>query len=236
MKKLAAIVFLLILVTFTFGQIKDTAPTEARSDELLASAQAKEAFADFDFGKLSINPNNLTPENIEDLRRHFYAPVRPYVIDQGERVARLERIAKPIFLFHKAAKSQTVVFDYKQPTVFTWKETFVTFSTGALDLLTDDEAAALIAHEIGHLYFAAVLEKARREKNNRLTQVIELKCDLIALVTLSKLKINPSSLISAVKKLIERRSQLQTGSFEPGSPSLKSREEVLELYLRARKQ
>jgi len=99
-----------------------------------------------------------------------------------------------------------------------------------MDLLTDDEVAALVAHEIGHLYFAEALGKARKGKNDRLARVIELKCDLVALITLSALKIKSSTLISAVKKLTEERSRLQIGSFEAGSPSVESREEILELY------
>ncbi len=52
-----------------------------------------------------------------------------------------------------------------------------------------------------------------------LMRTIELKCDLIALATLSNLRVKPSDLIAAVKKLIEARDQLKIESFPAGSPT-----------------
>lgn len=230
MKKTLIIFLLLTFTAATSAQRRQT-PTEIQT-KFDASSEAKEAFRNFDFTELSVNPNNLTADGIKDLRNNFLAPIKPLLMEKGKEVERLERIAKPILLFHKAAKSQIVVFNHQLPTVFTWKETFVTFSTGAMDILSDDEIAALIAHEMGHLYFAEALGKARNEKNDRLTRIIELKCDLVALTTLTKLKIKPSKLISAVKKLIEGREKLGVGSFEAGSPSVESREEILKFYQR----
>ena len=227
------LVFLLFL-TFAIAvpaQLKQNAPAKTQTNPA-ALSEAKEAFRNFDFAELSVNPNNLTAESIKELKNNFLASAKPLLIEKGERVERLGRIAKPIFLSHKITKSQTVVFEHQLPTVFTWKETFITFSTGAMDVLSDDEISALIAHEIGHLYFAEALGKVREKKNARLTRVIELKCDLVALTTLTKLKIKPSKLISAVKNLIEGREELGAGSFETGSPSVESREEILKFYRR----
>jgi hypothetical protein len=229
MKELLAIIFLAFAGSVP-GQTNDAASIESGA-KAYVSTEAKDALKDFDFNKLAIDPNNLTEKNIEALRDNFFAGVKPYLLDKGAYVTRLARIAGPVILFHKSGKSRTVVFDHKLPTVFTWKETFITFSTSAMDVLTDDEIAALIAHEIGHLYFAGALAQAREQKNDRAARVIELKCDLIALVTLSKLNIKPSNLISAVKKLIQARSKLPANAFEPGSPSLESREEVYKLFL-----
>jgi len=234
MKKLLSIFFLLTFAVMAFGQTKNTAPIKFKT-EPKTFTEAEEAFREFDPDKLSINANNLTEKDIEDLRVNFFEEVKPYLIDKGEYTERLARLAKPIFLFHQSGKSRTAVFKHHRPTVFTWKETFISFSTGAMDLLTDHEIAALIAHEIGHLYFVEALAKARAEKNDRRARVIELKCDLVALTTLSKLNIQPSDLISAVKKLIKERSRLQIGSFETGSPSLQSREEIYALYISGKK-
>lgn len=234
---LAVILLTLILLTAAaaYGQTKENAAPNKPATRLDDSSEAKEAFEDFDFGKLVINPNNLTEKNIEELRDDFLGEVKPYLIDAGEYPARLARIAATIFLFHKAGKSRTAVFRHRTPTVFTWKETFVTFSTEALDILTDDEVAALVAHETGHLYFAQALAEARANEDDRAARVIELKCDLAALVTLSKLNVKPSALISAVKKLIEKRRELQIGGFQAGSPSLENRQKIYELYVSSSK-
>lgn len=157
MKLLLAIVFSVACAMPTFGQVKriPAAPSELAAQFETAAEAA--AFEGFDFDKLKINPNNLTEDDIEDLRENFLEAVKPTLIDKGDYPARLARIVKPIFLLHKADKSQTVVFNHRVPTVFTWKETFITFSTEAVDLLTDEEIAALVSHEIGHLYYAEAL-------------------------------------------------------------------------------
>ena len=186
-----------------------------RPDE---KGEAAAAFKEFDFDKLSINPNNLTERKINELAANFLPSVKPHLIKSGERVARLARLAAPVFRFHGAKKSRTVVFDDAVPTVFTWKETFVTFSSGALDLLTDEEITSLAAHEIGHLYFAEELETAFAgggDGGDRQARIIELKCDLAALTTLTALRIAPPVLLSAVGKLIDERRRQSIGQFRP---------------------
>ena len=223
-------VILLILLIPAFGQNLQKPPLKpvVSSDDPNEAAQA---FKDFDFNKLSVNPNNLTEQKINELESNFLPEVRPHLIESGERVRRLARLAAPVFRFHGTAKSRTVVFDHAVPTVFTWKETFIIFSSTALNLLTDGEITALIAHEIGHLYFAEAIEAARIAGDDPQTRIIELKCDLVALTTLTELKIEPANLISAIRKLIDKRSDLQVGNFQSGSPSLASREEVTRLYM-----
>ena len=231
--KLSCVLLLLFISAITaVGQNAPQPPLPAAAAPA-GQTESAEAFTDFAFGSLLINPNNLTEKKIAELRADFFAPVKPHLIESGAAVERLKRLAAPVFRFHRAAKSQTVVFSHRVPIVFTWKETFVTFSTAALDLLSDDEITALVAHEVGHLYFAAALEAARNAGDDRLTRVIELKCDLAALTTLTRLKLEPANLISAVKKLIEMRDRQGIGSLAAGSPTIASREEILKLYLSA---
>ncbi len=127
MKSWLTIFLILSFAVAAVGQTKESVPTKP-AKEPKARSEAEEAFTDFDLGKISINPNNITRKNIEDLRANFPDDVKPYLIDKGEYVARLAGIAAPIFRFHKARKSRTVIFEHERPTVFTWKETFVTFS------------------------------------------------------------------------------------------------------------
>lgn len=206
--------------------------TSARSgSEVEDAKEAEAAFRDFQREPLAVNPNNLTGTQIEELRRDFLPAIKPYLIEKGAYPERLARIAEPIFRLHNTGKSKTVVFKNRVPIILTWKETFVTLSTRAMDLLTDDEIAALVAHETGHLYFAAALGRARTEKNDRQARIIELQCDLAAFTGLAKLGIAPENLIRAVEKLIEERRRLDIKSFEAGSSSLGSRKAVLKLYL-----
>ena len=233
MRKLLAALFLFSLSGTIFAQSRKdrSLPATASAPAVNAAGEARTAFDEFDATELIINPNSLTREDIERLRRDFLPAVKPQLVKQGVYPERLTRIAAPILVFGGARKTETAVFRHKLPTVFTWQETFITFSTAALDRLTDDEIAALIAHEVGHLYYAAALGRARADKNDCRARIIELKCDLARLHTLSALKIAPENLLAAVKKLIARRAELSAESFQAGSPSLESRELVYQLYI-----
>lgn len=234
MKTFLAVGVLIFPTLNGFGQkppdsASDAVPNSARP--VRAAEEAEAAFAAFDFNRLAINPNNLTARAIADLKVNFLEAVRPRLLADGaEPAVRLRRVAAPVFRLHGAVKSQTMVFDHPVPTVFTWKETFVTFSTAALDLLTDEEVAALVAHEIGHLYYAERLAEARAAGDDRAARRIELQCDLVALVTLTELRTGASNLISAVEKFIEKRDRLHIESRQPGSPPFASREKISELY------
>lgn len=233
MKKLFLILILLGPAVGGFGQTKRTTAAAAPDSAVAIESEETDeqsAFKRFDFDKLVIARNNLDRRAIEDLRANFLPAIKSSVIETGTYPARLTKLASPVFEFHKAVKSRAVVFTHSAPIVFTWKETFVTFSTAALDALSDDEITALVAHEIGHLYFAEELARARLEGDDRAERVIELECDLVALHTLSRMKVAESSLITAVEKLIARRRQLKIESFQPGSPPLASRQRLLKLY------
>jgi hypothetical protein len=71
-------------------------------------------------------------------------------------------------------------------------------SDKALELLTAEELQAVAAHELGHEYFWGEYQEARRSKQYELVRELELRCDGIALITLSKLGLNPASLNSAL--------------------------------------
>lgn len=229
MKKL---LFLIVPFGFMMNAAGQSLPAQSLKNIVRPEykSEACDAFEDFDFKKITINPNNLTERKIKELEANFPPGIRQRLIGSGKYPERLARLAAPVFRFHRTLTSRTVVFNSAVPTVFTWKETFVTFSSGALDLLTDAEVTALIAHEIGHLYFAEALAAAFAEGDERQARLIELKCDLVALTTLTELKSEVSNLSKAIKKLIDKRGDLQTGSFQAGSPALASRAEIIRLY------
>jgi hypothetical protein len=77
----------------------------------------------------------------------------------------------------------------------------VVISEEAVDTLTAEELQAVIAHELGHEYFAAEYEMARSNKLWDKVKELELRCDAISIITLKSLGLNPDTLISAVTKL-----------------------------------
>ena len=74
-------------------------------------------------------------------------------------------------------------------------------SRPALDLLTSEELQALAAHEIGHEYISGQYADAKARKDARRLRELELICDGIAIVTLTRLGIEPERLGSAVEKV-----------------------------------
>ena len=81
-----------------------------------------------------------------------------------------------------------------------YARTVILISGPALSVLGPEELQAVAAHEIGHEYFTADYERAYGLRNTERLKELELMCDAIALVTLERLRINPSRLMSAVAK------------------------------------
>ena len=212
----------LLLILF-FGAAR------AQSENQAAYPEVQEALRDFDYSKLKFEAVVFNQATINYWKDNFLPEVKPHIMEKGADCDRLERIAEPLLAL-SGVKMQLVVFKHKVPTVFTWKETFITFSTAALDLLSDDEAAALVAHEIGHLYFNGRLQKARAAGDAGLSRVIELKCDLVALNLLRLSGKSGDNLLSAVGKLIDARTKLGLQSFQPESPSLENRAELVKRF------
>ena len=77
----------------------------------------------------------------------------------------------------------------------------ILISPSLLDLLGPAELQAVIAHELGHEYFAAEYDAARARKDYDTVKEIELRCDAVAIVTMSRLGLDRGALLSGVAKL-----------------------------------
>lgn len=154
------------------------------------------------------------------------------LITTGKDADRLQIIAEKVLKFHKLdTTAGTLLFEDEKPRVFTYKLRTISFSTGIFALLTDDEAAALIAHEAGHLYAAKEMAEARSEDDDRLARINELKCDVIALLTLKNLGIDPFVLMTALTKLTDARRKMGLQTETPQSPALADRERLARIFI-----
>ena len=75
-------------------------------------------------------------------------------------------------------------------------------SRDALSLVSAEEFAALVAHEIAHDYTWQEYRRAMDRKDHQTMQELELRCDGIAVLTLRRLGIHPENLVSAVQKMM----------------------------------
>jgi hypothetical protein len=78
----------------------------------------------------------------------------------------------------------------------------VLITPNALDLLDADELQAVVAHELAHEYFSEEYGAAREARRYETVREIELRCDAVAIVTLSRLGGNREALLSGVAKLV----------------------------------
>ncbi len=99
----------------------------------------------------------------------------------------------------------------------------VLISEEALDLLTAEELQAIIGHEIGHEYFWDEYQLGDQNKQYETLQELELRCDGIAIITLSQLGLDPTNLISAITKL--RKFNERAGTLEERAYAYPSFEE-----------
>ena len=77
----------------------------------------------------------------------------------------------------------------------------VLITPSAVDLLTPAELQAVIAHEVAHEYFAGEYDAARARKDYDTVREIELRCDAVAIVTMSRLGLDKGALMSGVAKV-----------------------------------
>ena len=95
----------------------------------------------------------------------------------------------------------------------------VLISTDALDLLAPPELQAVVAHELAHEYFAGEYDAARAMKDYDTVREIELRCDAVAIVTMSRLGLDRGALLSGVAKLTKFNERRGFPNREDLSPS-----------------
>jgi len=155
------------------------------------------------------------------------------IINQGNESDRLASLSGRVLKYHKLTDiCRAVLFNDIKPRIFTYKLRTISISNGILNQLTDEEAVALIAHEVGHLYVANELAGARTDADDRLARINELKCDAVSLITLRELGIVPSVLVSALKKLIAAREKQGLLTTTAQSPAFADREKLAEIFIK----
>jgi hypothetical protein len=132
----------------------------------------------------------------------------------GELQPRPDELAKIeatrlVLQYHRRLDVVTFkVIDVKHAFVGLHARSVLLASRDALALVSPEEFAALVAHEIAHDYMWDEYREAMQKKDNTKMQELELRCDGIAVLTLRRLGMDPERLVSAVLK-VTRLNQLR---------------------------
>lgn len=146
----------------------------------------------------SIRPVGISAEQ----RARLGASIRKedIVAPSPERLAKLNAL-RPILEYHERSAVEVKILRLGLAWAGFLEGAAVVVSEEAVDLLTAEELQAVIAHELGHEYFAAEYELARKNKQWDKVREVELRCDAISIITLKSLGLNPDRLVSGVTKL-----------------------------------
>jgi len=84
----------------------------------------------------------------------------------------------------------------------------IVVSANVLPLLTKEQFAAVVAHEIGHEYVWADYRHAETRHDHAHIRELELRCDGIAVLTLRRLGLGTAPLIRAIERLTSYNKEL----------------------------
>jgi hypothetical protein len=163
----------------------------------------------------------LTQSRPEPLSRAGCQAVIAMLPKEGELQPNPGEMAKiaatrPVLEYHHRSDVVTFkVIEVKHAFVGLHARSVLLASRQALWLLSPDEFAALVAHEIAHDYIWQEYRAAMDRKDHKKMQELELRCDGIAVLTLRRLGIDTENLVSAVQKVTrfnQRRDAVATGA------------------------
>lgn len=116
--------------------------------------------------------------------------------------AKLAALA-PILEFHGRSGiiELNVISDTETIFIGLYERCALIITQKALDLLSQEEMQAVVAHELAHEWYWDEYRLARESKQDDKVQEIELRCDGIAILTLVRLRLDPAQIISALRKM-----------------------------------
>jgi len=148
----------------------------------------------------SIRTTGISPEQ----RARLVTMIRKedMVSPSPQRQSKLNAL-RPILEYHERSAIEVKILRLGLAWAGMLEGAAVLVSEEALDILTPEELQAVVAHELGHEYFAAEYEAARQSKQYDKVKEVELRCDALAIITLKSLGLNPSSFLSALSRLTQ---------------------------------
>ena len=162
------------------------------------------------------------------------ASIRDRRITQGKLLRRVEKILHQVLQLHeRGGEVELFLYTNDLPTPALWRGCVLLIPAGIADLLYDGELAGVLAHELGHAYFADDMADALRAQDSRAMRVVELKCDGVGLLSLKLLNYNPSLYVRGLHRMeaISRRKG-QSGGISQSHPELVKRAQFSQRFIK----
>ena len=164
---------------------------------------------------------------VEKRRTLSQLPAEGELRPSRNEAAKLDSL-KPILIYHKRHDVfQIRVIDVPPAIAVLHDRAILMLSQQALRLLSTAELQALVAHEVGHDYFWAEYEATQKRDDARGRRELELRCDAIAVLTLLELGLDPTPLITAIRKLTLYNERLGADPKDERYPTMDERERFI---------
>lgn len=170
------------------------------NDVLLKDKDAKRAFA----AALVRQPKEWTDAERVKLRGTLPANLRK--LDGSS--AKLRAKLLPVLNLFNRTSYEIIVVENDKPFVANFRTVAVVVTTGALDLLCDDEIRLAVAHELAHELTGDEITRAIAVNDFTTIRKIELYSDGVALLAADILRIKPKMLVQSIEKIVSRIKEL----------------------------
>jgi hypothetical protein len=159
-------------------------------------------------------------------------PLDSVVLPDANERTKLDALEVVLIYHERLHVIEIKLIDVPMAVVGLHERAVLLISRPALRLLSVPELQATVAHEIGHEYFWGDDYAALRERRDiHALQVLELKCDGVAVLTLVALGLDPYNLYRAIKK-IGRFNEVPNARWRNnGYPQPKDRERFIRALL-----
>lgn len=215
-------IVLFLFVDSIYGQIKET-NVELGRDAVLKTI---EAFKISNVSKSVSEFEAKMPAPIIDLRarqiiiKSLPAYVEKLRVNNTAVEEKLRSLLQPVLsLFEREKIYDIAIVRHETPLIFSDSGVVLVITTGALiEVKSEDELIGLIAHEIGHEYFAQhsiytkhLLENITNEKETSLRDylvkillILELQCDAFAAISTAYLGYNPFAFLNWLERVANK--------------------------------
>jgi hypothetical protein len=177
------------------GDARRTAPLEERALEVFTEIGRREPAEILRM----LRPPSLDPA----LRRIVLdsLPREEHVNPSKDDERRLASLASVLRLHERETVWEYRLLRLGHPFVGLHGRAVLLIDRNTLAVTTEPELVALVAHEMGHDYFWGEYWRARSASDVDTVRALELRCDVIAILTLAALERDTGALASAVRKL-----------------------------------